>query len=325
MSARRALTRRDRPDELEAAYALTLQEYLRGGGETALRKAYELGRSAMADGHGLLEVVAVHHAALNEVLMQPGVTDLLKQPDVLGRLRRVIDRGREFLAEAISPYEMAQRGFGEALQALRRLNETLEGEIQRLAHDVHDQAGQLLVAARLALSEVAHEAPEARGGVAKVTTILDRAERELRRISHELRPLVLDDLGLEPAIQLLADGAGRRSRPTVHLENAMGGRPGRRVETVVYRVVQEALVNAARHGHARHVWIRLVRKGKTLSCHVRDDGVGFTVAEVMARPGRKGLGLLGIRERLHAVGGTLRVQGGPGRGTELIARIPWEA
>lgn len=303
--------------DLESVYGRILQDYLTGGGEDALRKAYEIGRSAIAEGHGLLDVVAMHHAALGEALRQPGV---------LEGLPRNLDRSREILAECLSPYEMAQRGFGEAIQALRRINETLESEIQRLAHDVHDEAGQLLVAARLAVSEAARDGtPAVRGRLGKVTDILDRAEQELRRISHELRPLILDDLGLVPAIRFLADGVSGRSRLQVHVESSMEGRPGHRVETAVYRIVQEALANAARHARARNVWIRLFREGELLGCCVRDDGVGLEAAGALSSPGRRGLGLVGIRERLDAVGGRLQIQGGPGRGTELAVRIPWES
>lgn len=315
MTARQTQRSIDRPD-LEAAYGRVLHDYLVGGGEGALGQAYEIGRSAMAEGRGLLEVVAMHHAALGEAL---------RSARVLESLPRNLDRSREILAECLSPYEMAQRGFGDAIKALRRINETLECEIQRLAHDVHDEAGQLMVAARLAVSEAARGGtPAVRGRLAKVTSILDRAEQELRRISHELRPLILDDLGLVPAIRFLADGVSGRSRLQVHVESSMEGRPGHRIETAVYRIVQEALANAVRHARAQNVWIRLAREGELLACSVRDDGVGLGAAAAPARQGSPGLGLVGIRERLNAVGGTLRVQGGPGRGTELAIRVPWE-
>lgn len=299
------------PRDLEGAYARALEEYLAGGGEEVLRRAYEIGRRALADGRSLLEVVAMHHACLGAALHAAG------SPPAA---HRKLDRARAILAECISPYEMAQRGFVDAIRALRRLNETLEGEIQRLAHDVHDQAGQLLVAARLALSSLAREAPDAREGVVRVSDILDRAEQELRRISHELRPLVLDDLGLLPAIQLLAEGLSGRGL-AVAIDGHLRGRPGPRTETAAYRVVQEALTNVARHARARNVSIRLARDGDRLVCQVRDDGVGFDDGAVR----RGGLGLLGIRERLHALGGTLQIRGGPGRGAELHFHLPWEA
>jgi signal transduction histidine kinase len=297
----------------EAAYRRTLQEYLARGGEDALRGAYDLGRGAMADGCSLLEMVALHHAALRRSLRGASSPE------------RSLDRAREIFAECLSPYEMALRGFGDAISALRRLNETLESEIQRIAHDVHDEAGQLMVAARLALAEVTRNAPPAlRQRLGKVGAILDEAEGELRRISHELRPLVLDDLGLVPALQLLAEGvSGKRLK--VWVESAIDARPDQRVETAVYRVVQEALANAARHSRARKVTVRLSREGPRLCCLVQDDGVGFDPGAVLARPGRRGLGLVGMRERLHALGGTLQIRSRPGLGTEVLASIPAEA
>lgn len=299
----------------EASYARALEAYLDGGGEEALRIAYELGREAIAGGRGLLEMAAAHHAALRQALRRPGA-------DVPGHL----ERAREIFAEYLSSHEMALRGFAEAVSTLRRLNETLESEIQRIAHDVHDEAGQLLVAARLALSDACRGAgPPQRIRLGKVGAILDRAEGELRRISHELRPLVLDDLGLVPALQLLAEGVAGRSRLEVEVESTLKGRPERRVEIALYRIVQEALTNAARHARARRVWIRLSREGQRLRCLIRDDGVGFDSRAARRLRRRGGLGLLGMRERLNALGGRIQIRSGPGRGTELVVTIPAEA
>jgi signal transduction histidine kinase len=316
MSGRTAARRLGARRRVDASYARSLEDYLTGGGEDALRQAYELGRGAIAGGLGLLEMVALHNAALREVADRAGSP----LPP------RSLDRAGEILAEFLSPCEMALRGFRNAISALRRINETLEAEIQRLAHDVHDEAGQLLVAARLALSEAGRDAaPGFRRRLGKVAGILDRAEGELRRISHELRPLVLDDLGLVPALQLLADGVSGRSRLEVAVASSLRRRPDRRIETAIYRIAQEALSNAARHARARRVWIRLSQDGAALRCLIQDDGVGFDAAAVLAHRGRRGLGLLGMRERLDAIGGTFQIRSRKGRGTELRITIPVEA
>jgi len=284
-------------------------------GEGSLRHAYEIGRQAIAQGVSLLEMAAMHHEALAGLLKR-----IAPSPRVLQEVRRA----GAFFAECLSPYEMAQRGFTDAVCALRHLNETMEGEIKRIAHSVHDEAGQLLDAARLAMAGVQREgSPELRERLREIASILDQVEAELRRLSHELRPMILDDLGLAPALQVLAENVARRSGITVQLETSLTGRPLGNVETALYRIVQEALTNVVRHAQAKNVKIQLARDAKrTLHCLVRDDGVGFDVVSVLSRCQRGGLGLVGIRERLNAVGGKLQVHSEPGWGTELRIEIP---
>jgi signal transduction histidine kinase len=291
--------------------ALLYAEALRAGvadpGECALRRAYEVGREGFVHGVGLLELSTIHHQALAR----------------MGADRGEILRAGEFLAESLSPYEMALRGFREAARAFRKLNETLEREIQRIAHCVHDEAGQLLDAARLAISEVGCDVnPALQDRLRQVGSMLDRAENELRRLSRELRPMVLDDLGLVPALELLAEGISRRAGVRVRIENSLQRRPPATVETTLYRVVQEALTNVVRHSQARNVLIALASDGGGhLRCAVRDDGTGFDVAALASKTQPAGLGLLGIRERLNAVGGSMRIHSQPGIGTELVAEV----
>jgi signal transduction histidine kinase len=219
---------------------------------------------------------------------------------------------------------MAHRGYRDATSALRKMNETMEREIQRIAHSVHDEAGQLLDAARLAISAVDDDLPpRLRERLREVGCMLDRAETELRRLSHELRPTILDDLGLVPALQLLAEGISRRGGLGIRIENSLARRLPAKLETALYRVVQEALTNVARHSQARNATIQLIRRKGSLRCSVRDDGSGFDVSTLGQRA-RGGLGLVGMRERLNAVGGKLQVRSQPGRGTELIADVPVE-
>src|SRR5207245_7990386 len=143
----------------------------------------------------ILELVAMHHEALARLSK--------RGPGSVALPQRIVRAG-EFFAESLSPYEMAHRRFRDAISALRKLNQTMEREIQRIAHSVHDEAGQLLDAARLAMSAVGDDLPPTlRERLREVGCMLDRAETELRRLSHELRPTILDDFGLVPALQLL--------------------------------------------------------------------------------------------------------------------------
>lgn len=307
----------DTARDLAPSYARALEEYLSGAGEDALRRAYEIGREGIANGIGVLEMAKMHHEAL--------ATVLLNNNHDRDSLVADMQRAQEFLAESFSPYEMTHRGFRESVKALRNLNETLELEIQRIAHAVHDEAGQLLVAARLAISELAHEVRPALGKrLLEIMDIFDQVEEQLRRLSHELRPTILDDLGLVPALRFLADSVAKRSKISIRVESSLAGRPTTSIETAVYRIIQEALNNVTKHSHAKNVRIHLNRDGRNLLCAIRDDGRGFDVPAVLARKGQKGLGLIGIRERLNAVGGTLQLQSEPGHSTEVLVTIPME-
>jgi PAS domain S-box-containing protein len=199
-----------------------------------------------------------------------------------------------------------------------------EEESRRIARELHDEAGQVTASIHLALAEIDRELPEsARRRLDGVRELLDELEDRLRRLSHELRPTILDDLGLGPALEFLAEGFTARSGIPAAVDGTTKGRLEPVVETAVYRIVQEALTNIARHARATHASIRLSRETKALRCSIRDDGVGLRSDPFAAGPsGRRGLGLLGIRERLDALGGKLNVRSGPGSGTELRVHIP---
>ena len=199
-----------------------------------------------------------------------------------------------------------------------------EEESRRIARELHDEAGQVTASIHLALAEIDEELPEsARRRLDGVRGLLDELEDRLRRLSHELRPTILDDLGLGPALEFLAKGFTARCGVSAAVDGTTKGRLEPVVETAVYRIVQEALTNIARHAQATHAAIRLSREAKALRCSIRDDGVGLRDDPFVAGPsGRRGLGLLGIRERLDALGGKLNVRSRPGIGTELRVHIP---
>jgi signal transduction histidine kinase len=304
------------PRDHRALYAAGLKVYLGDPSEGLLRRAYEIGRRALAQGKGVLEIAAMHHEVLAKLLRRSSGSTSLEAD---------LRRAGEFLAEMLSPYEMAHRGFRDAVSALRQLNETMEREIQRIAHDVHDAAGPLLDAARLAMSGVAQElSPAMQERLREIGAILNQAETELRRLSHELRPMILDDLGLVPALECLAERVSKRTSLSVRVESSLQGRPPAHVETALYRVIQEALTNVIRHSRADHVKIELRSDAAMgLRCVVHDDGVGFIPA-AHSGGGERGLGLVGIRERLNAIGGRLRIQSERGGGTALLVEIPAE-
>jgi signal transduction histidine kinase len=311
-----AIRRKAKPQEgFEDEYRSCLQEYAASRGEPALGRAYELGRRALTEQKSLVEMASLHHRA---------VMALVRNVEEKQREELVRASG-EFLAECLSPYEMAHRGFQDAVKALRQLNETLEQEIKRIAYAVHDEAGQLLVAVHLALAELALELPESQQAqVTRMKELLNQVEKHLRRYSHELRPTILDDLGWIPAIRFLADGISKRANLPIHIEATISGRLPSAVETALYRIVQEGLNNAVKHAKATAVWIRAWRENHVLCCSVRDDGQGFDSSQVHMATGRKGLGLVAMRERAGAISGTLRIESRPNQGTEISIRLPLE-
>ena len=197
-----------------------------------------------------------------------------------------------------------------------------EQEARRIARELHDQAGQLLASLHFALDEVtAHVAPAARDLIPQIRAMVDDVQHELRRISHEMRPPILDDLGLVPALDFMARGLARRSG----LRIAVSG-PRRRLapdlEIHLYRVAQEALNNVVRHAGAQRAVVEVGGGDLQVTVEVRDDGRGFALEDVRARRGERGLGLLGMQERVDALGGELLIESSPGAGTRVRVTVP---
>jgi two-component system sensor histidine kinase UhpB len=214
----------------------------------------------------------------------------------------------------------------DAESVLRYLNRHLEDKAKRIAHALHDEAGQLLASVYLRVAEISGELPPlGRRRMEELRTLLDQVDDQLRRLAHELRPTILDDLGLVPACQFLAEGVSRRARVRVVVKGSTGGRLSADIETALYRVAQEALGNAGRHAHARAATVEFERVGSVLRGSIRDDGAGFDVAAVLSRVGNQGLGLMGMRERVVALGGRFTVKSSPGQGTSIEFEVPLEA
>ncbi|MGH7206637.1 MAG: ATP-binding protein [Nitrospiraceae bacterium] len=300
-------------DKLEDQYTAALLDSIRGMGESALHQAYELGRRALAEGLGVLDMAAMYHKALAAVLSRASTPE---------ERTRMLRAGSSFFVESLSPFEMTHRAFRETNATLRRLNQTLEDESNRIAHALHDEAGQLLASVHLALEEVAGNLPPARQHLQKVKGLLDQIEGQLRRLSHELRPTILDDLGLIPALKFLAEGVAARTGLLITVEGESTPSLSPLLETSLYRIVQEAFTNVTRHAKASQVNVTVHQEPQTLRCSIRDNGVGFDVPAVLARTGRRGLGLIGIRERLNSLGGSLSIVSNFGQGTELVITIP---
>jgi PAS domain S-box-containing protein len=426
-------------ESLSEAYEAVLLDYLRGTGEAALERAYELGRRALAEGLGVLEMASIHHQALLKTSRRA-----LSSEECVG----AITAAEKLFVESLTPFEMTHRGFREtnaalqvtgeryrelfenandivftadlegnlssinragerlsgydrtevlsmnfgsfvapecievatlarqaklsgaaestryeldmltkdgrriplevqtrliyqdgkpvgaqgiarditerkqAEQALHGLNARLEEEARRIAHALHDGAGQVLSLVYLAVAEIGNELPAAREQLQRITAPLDQVGEQLRRLSHELRPVILDDFGLVAALEFLAQGVSQRTALIITVESTIEGRLSAVVETALYRILQETLTNVSKHARAKRVCVRLHEDVRTISCSVEDDGIGFDASAVCHNRDKTGLGLIGIRERLAALGGALSIVSAPGRGTTVEVTIP---
>jgi len=210
----------------------------------------------------------------------------------------------------------------QADEALRRVNAALEQQARSIGQVLHDEAGQTLTAAHMSLAaayELAH--PTVRVHLTAVKSSLEAIDQQIRQLSHELRPRVLDDLGLVSALKFLVDGMQARGNISISFTARLEGLVPGLVETAVYRLVQESLTNVIRHSRATRVHLEVEERLRGLLwCRIRDNVVGFD----SLRSSPSGLGLIGIRERLTELGATLTLDAQPGRGTELLAIIPMD-
>jgi PAS domain S-box-containing protein len=203
------------------------------------------------------------------------------------------------------------------------LVDTREEERRRIARELHDELGQRLTALKLELSALAgsgtHGIPLAR--TQSMIQMVDDTVAATRRISKDLRPLMLDDLGLSAAIEWLAQETERRSGLQVALRcDPLPDQIPQKVLTALYRIVQEALTNIVRHASATRVAIVMTHSGSIIELHVEDNGTGFP-DQPLRVPG-KSFGLIGIRERVLMLGGELNLGNLPGGGASMVVKLP---
>lgn len=234
----------------------------------------------------------------------------------------------------ITERRRAEEELALSREELRRLSaqllETQEAERLRVSRDLHDSIGQALSAATFLLDNAIRRA-SSEGGMVPVRLLEPLVERlqesieEVRRISMALRPSILDDLGLVATVGWFCREFAA-ALPGVHVVQQVTAVeaeiPGP-LKTAIYRILQEAVHNAAKHSRAGKVWVSLASRAGALELAVRDDGAGFASREGVAEEGGgPGLGLRSMRERAHLSGGTLAVESAPGKGTTVRARWP---
>jgi PAS domain S-box-containing protein len=214
----------------------------------------------------------------------------------------------------------------EALRTLAsRLVDSQEIERRRLARELHDEFGQLLTGLKMQLETAAHmSADQLRKELREAESQVSQLIAQTRNMSLELSPTMLDDLGLLPALLTQIDRYSAQTKVKVDFKQSglEDKRFPSKVETAAYRVVQEALTNVARYAKVKQASVRVMAHDGALSLQVEDKGIGFDPEAALAMASSSGL--VGMRERILAVGGQLSMESSPGRGTRIIAQIPLE-
>ncbi|MGH9356325.1 MAG: sensor histidine kinase, partial [Terriglobia bacterium] len=213
---------------------------------------------------------------------------------------------------------------------LRRLSTNLlttqDEERRRIARQLHDGLGQDLAAAKMALEGLPQQqaAGRPRGEViAEVSALIDDAIQQVRSISHLLHPPLLDEVGLQSALQWYLDGITKRSGIQTHIDVQPADFPrlAPELETALFRIVQEALTNIYRHSGARTAWVTLVLGNGEITGTVRDDGKGLSSQTAEFQPDSIGVGIAGMRQRVKELGGELRLRNAD-PGAVLALSIP---
>ncbi len=223
-----------------------------------------------------------------------------------------------FAARAAVAVELSQRVVRDVV---RRVVEAQELERRRLARELHDETGQALTSILLGLKPLEEALADhpARASLSELREHVVHALQDVRRLAVELRPAVLDDFGLVPALERLADSFAEQAEIRVDFHSALGAaRLPTDVESTLYRVVQESLTNIVKHAQAQNVSVSISRRDSAVVAVIEDDGAGFDPRSVR----EDGFGFLGMRERLALLDGRLEIESRPGAGTTIVAEVP---
>ena len=365
--------------ELSQQYMAALRNYLSDRSERALHQAYELGRKTIADGLGVIDMAKIHEDVLLSILPRSNTTK---------ESVRVAKVAGAFLTESLSPFEMTHRGFRDANQMLRQLNETLEDsnrqlaaanqklkkeitvrkraerdlresedhyrvlfnqarlmqenlrylsnqilkvqeeERKRISRELHDEVGQALTAVNVNLAVLKKAIPgsgrQLRKKITDAQNLLEQTMESVHNFSRELRPAMLDDLGLVPALRSFVKSFGERTGVRVSFRASMEvERLQIEQKTVLYRVAQESLTNVAKHAQATQGRVLIQKFKNGIRMEVADNGRSFRAKQHISSQGKKRLGLLGIQERVRLANGDFRIDSEPGKGTRIRVWIPF--
>ena len=273
------------------------------------------------------------------------ISALMKSEEAQRRLEALAEANRELRLEIVRRREMeatlkkSEQHQSQLLEQSRVLQEQLrhlsrqvlqaqEEERRRISRELHDVIAQTLTGINLQLAVLAKESGMAPKdfdrNIARTQRLVEKSVDIVHQFARDLRPAALDDLGLIPALHAFMKHFATQTGVRTHLTAVAGvERLDMTRRTALFRVAQEALTNVARHAQASRVEVNIHKLPDGIGMTVKDNGKSFQVANVMRANGSKRLGLLGMRERLEMVGGSIDLKSAPGVGTTVWAQIPW--
>ncbi len=207
---------------------------------------------------------------------------------------------------------------GELSRVSWQLLERQEDTARRFSHELHDELGQALAAIKANLFALNPADPAAKARTEDCLHVVDEAISTVREMSQLLRPIILDDFGLDPALRWLAERFTTRTGIQVEYRGGISCRLADETETHLFRIAQEALTNVARHSEATRVTMELSRSNGTLHLRIADNGKGLTATDSL----KSGLGMVGMRARARSAGGEVTVSSHPGQGVSIDAAVP---
>lgn len=274
--------------------------------------------------------------ALNFVLLQFAFRPLLDLGKVMNRVQAGERSLRAPLTGTDPQADQLARTFNTMLEAIDEANRqraaqiinAQEEERKRVARELHDETSQVLTSLLISLAvlEGSITSPEARDRIAETRQLAHQTLRAIRSLSIDLRPSALDDLGLMPALRWYIKEYQQKFAIEIDFQTTgLKERLTSEVETVLYRIVQEALTNVARHSHAQKVSVILREHSQAIDATIADNGSGFDVEKLKKKPGigqERGWGLVGMFERAQLLDGSLDIESQQGKGTVIRAHIP---
>ena len=260
-----------------------------------------------------------------------GTTGPLVMWFTLRAVRKWVEQKDQAEAEVYRLNDELNQRIDERTRVLQQIIKVQEDERKRIARELHDDFAQMLTALTIHLETALQSLPPPMALLKEhmirvqdlTATTLDQTHRWIQ----DLRPRVLDDLGLVPAIRWYATSRLEAMGVEVHLDvGSFRWRLPSELETALFRTIQEGLNNIAQHALAKHTLVRLTSDDSRIIAEIEDDGVGFDLQELHGvHEGMRGIGLLGMRERMSLVGGQLGINTGPGGGTRIHIEVPWTA
>jgi signal transduction histidine kinase len=303
-------------------------------------------RSALIKQAGIFFAVAItpiekiHRSAQEAAAHLKKFIEMLSQRTVelaAANLELSLEIGQRKVAE--EALKKSERHYAELLkqsehlqEQLRRLSRQIlsaqEDERKRISRELHDVIAQTLTGINIRLATLKKEAAVNTKGldrnIARTQRLVEKSVNLVHQFARELRPAVLDDLGLIPALHSFAKLFSKRTHIHIHLKAFAGVEHiASDQRTILYRVAQEALNNVSRHAQASRVEVSILKLPACICMKIKDDGKSFSVERISKTKGRKRLGLLGMRERVEMVGGTFCVESAPGKGTTIVVEIPF--